>query len=167
MNTFNDILPALIKKFPTLMSKKTVEQLVLTDKNALSYESAALCMASIDANESDNTLSKESEVPFDKDSRSDYDTKKEKDFVLEDAIRHNFANIKFQSLVDFAKKEDTFLYTEFVDVDAARNRIASEIINKYENEFDSFLVALKTAEGVDKSIIESLLQTRIHVGEVN
>jgi hypothetical protein len=168
MKSFYDILPNLIDRYPTIVSKETIEKLVLADKNALSFETASACIGSLDVfKERLETLSKEEQTPIDKDSSGDYSTKKEKDFVLEDSIRHNFANVKFQSLVDYAKKEDTFLYTEFVDIDAARNRIASEIVSKYENEFNSFLVALKAAEGVEKSVIDSLLQTKIHVGELN
>lgn len=168
MKAFYDILPNLINKFPTIVSKETIEKLVFADKNAMSFDSAASCIANIEVfKEQIEALSKENEVPFDKDSPGDYNTEKEKDFVLEDSIRHNFANVKFQTLVDYAKKEDSFLYTEFVDIDAARDRIASEIVSKYESDFNSFLVALKTAEGVDKSVIDALLQTKIHVGELN
>jgi 6-pyruvoyl-tetrahydropterin synthase len=166
MNTFNDILPSLIKKFPSIVSKETIEGLVLKeDKNALSFECAFLCMSELDS--SKESRSQEATASFDTAGANDYETEKEKDFTLEEAVRNNFANVKFKALVDHAKKEDTFLYTEFTDIDSARNRIASEIISKYENEFNSFLVALKTAEGVDKSVIESLIQTKIHVGELN
>jgi hypothetical protein len=164
MNTFNDILPFLIKKYPTIVSKDTIEKLVLADKGALSFDSASACLSELEvAAANDNVRSKEESNPI----GSEFDTQKEKDFVLEEAVRHNYANVKFKALVDYAKKEDSFLYTEFSDIDAARNRIAAEIVSKYESDFNSFLVALKTAEGVDKSIIDSFLQTKIHVGELN
>jgi hypothetical protein len=167
-NSFNNILPILIKEFPSIVSKETIQKLILSDKNALSYECAFNCISEIDAN--DQKLpkkSQEGELPIDKATAEDYDTDNEQKFVLEQATRSNYANVKFKALVDHAKKEDTFLYTEFVDIDSARNRIASEIVSKYENDFNSFLVALKTAEGVDKSKIEELIQTKIHVGELN
>jgi hypothetical protein len=167
MNNFNDILPGLIKKLPSIVSKKTIEDLVLAKNNALSFECASNCIAELNIAEEKNARSSESQEPIDKDNPGDYDTKGEKDFTLEEAVRHNFANVKFKALVDYAKKEDSFLYTEFTEIDSARNRIASEIVSKYENDFNSFIVALKTAEGVDKTILESLLQTKIHVGELN
>jgi hypothetical protein len=168
MNGFNDILPKLIKHFPTIVSKKTIESLLLLDKNALSYDSAASCITELDsAKEMNKTHSSEATQGIDRSDAGDYQTKKEDDFVLANSVRSHFANVKFDSLVDFAKKEDTFLFTEFTEVDAARNRIAAEIVSKYENDFNSFLVSLQAQEGVDKSIVESLLQTKIHVGELN
>jgi hypothetical protein len=167
MNTFNDILPNLIKNYPSIVSKKTIENLLLTDKNALSYESAMNCIAEIDSASEQNTISTESTQPIDRSDAGDFETKKEKDFVLENASRMHYANVKFSSLVEFAKKEDAFLFTEFMDVEAARNRLASEIVSKYENEFNAFLVSIQAQEGVDKSIVESLIQTKIHVGELN
>jgi hypothetical protein len=168
MTNYNDILPNLVKKFPAIISKKTVEQLVLSDTNALSFECASVC---IDELESADTgaakRSQESTLIDGKSAPSDYDTKNEHDFTLEEIKRLNFANVKFKALVDYARKEDTLLYTEFNEIDSARNRIASDIISKYENDFNSFLVSLRMAEGVDKSVIDSLIQTKIHVGELN
>jgi hypothetical protein len=167
MGTFNNILPKLIKKFPSLVRKETIEKLVLQDKNALSYEAASNCIGALDAfareHEKDAVSTESESDQF----KGDFDTKGEKDFTLEESTRLNFANVKFSALVDYAKEDDTFLYTEFVDVDAARNRVASEIVANYENDFNSFLVSLKTAEGVDKSVIDGFLQTKIHVGELN
>jgi hypothetical protein len=170
MNSFNDILPTLIKKFPTIVSKETIEKLILNDtKNALSYESAMNCVTALDVAREQNELlrSVENTHTIDRSDAGDYNTNNEKDFTLENSIRRDFSNVKFSALVDFAKKDDFFLFTEFVDVDAARNRIASEIVSKYENDFNAFLVSLQAQEGVDKSIITSLLQTKIHVGELN
>jgi hypothetical protein len=167
MNSFNDILPKLIKQFPSIVSKETIEKLLLSDKNALSYENAAQCISEIDSAVERNTLSTESTQGIDRSDAGDYETKKEKDFVLENSLKNHFANVKFKALVDFAKKEDTFLFTEFTEIDAARNRIAAEIVSKYENDFNSFLVSLQAQEGSGKSIIESLLQTKVHVGEIN
>jgi hypothetical protein len=165
MNNFNNILPSLVRQLPSLVSKETIEKLLLADKNALSYENAADCIATLDSViENKNAFAKESTQPVE----GDFDTKNDKNFTLEDSVSQNyFANVKFKALVDFAKKEDTFLFTEFTDIDAARNRISAEIVSKYENDFNSFLVSLQAQEGVDKSIIESLLQTKIHVGELN
>jgi hypothetical protein len=147
------------------MTKKTIEDLVMADKNALSFECASSCIGELDVAEAQR--SQESSIPIDKDDASSYNTENEKTFFLENATKQHFADVKFKALVDHAKKEDSFLFSEFVEVDAARNRIASEIISKYENEFNSFLVALKTAEGIDKSAIDSLIQTKIEVGEIS
>jgi 6-pyruvoyl-tetrahydropterin synthase len=170
MGSFNKSLPNLIKKFPSIICKDSVDSLLSADKYALSFEDAKDCMALIDIikNEDKNkdaALSTEGHST--KEFDADFETKNTKDFLLEESTRHNFANVKFNALIDYAKQEDTFLYTEFNEADAARNRIASEVVSKYENDFNSFLMALKTAEGVNKTVIDSLIQTKIHVGELN
>jgi hypothetical protein len=166
MANLHYILPGLIKRFPHLLSRKTVSDLLMADKNAISYESASDCMAELDAAEAAGHLSKESENPIDTGNPEDFASDKEKDFTLEDTIKAHFANIKFKALVDIAKKEDTFLFTEFSEVEAARNRIASEIVSKYENDFNSFITALEGTEGTNKTIVNQLVQTKIHVGDL-
>jgi hypothetical protein len=168
MINFNTVLPRLIKEFPKLLTRKTIEKLVISDDpHTLSYESAAACIAEIDVAKENGSISRESEDPMDGADKGDFDTEKEQSFFLENAKLSHFANIKFSALVDFAKKDDSLLYTEFMNVDTARDRIVSEIVSKYENDFNSFLVALQATEGVDKSIIESLVQTKVHVGEIS
>jgi hypothetical protein len=166
MLNLNYILPGLIKRFPHFLSRETVSKLLLTDKNALSYEDASACMAELDAAEQDNKISKESENPIDTKSPSDFSTDGEQDFTLEDTVKSHFANVKFKALVDIAKKEDTFLFTEFSEVEAARNRLASEIVSKYESDFNSFITALEGTEGTNKTVVNQLVQTKIHVGDL-
>jgi hypothetical protein len=170
MSSFNKSLPNLIKKFPSIISKESVDSLLSSDKYALSFEDAKDCMALLDIIDNVNKINPATQSTEDhstKEFNSDFETKNTKDFLLEESTRHNFANVKFSALIDYAKHEDTFLYTEFNEADAARNRIASEVVSKYENDFNSFLMALKTAEGVNKTVIDSLIQTKIHVGELN
>jgi hypothetical protein len=168
MMNFNIVLPRLIKEFPGIVSKKTIEKLVVdcNDKNALSYESAAECIAEIDAAQTDKVYSTEGEVPMDQSTKADFQTDNEGKFVLDKTKLAHFANVKFGALVDFAKKDDSLLYTEFRNIDAARDRIISEVVSKYEHDFNSFLVSLQATEGSDKSIIETLLKTKVHVGEI-
>jgi hypothetical protein len=166
MKDFNDILPSLIKSLPRIISRKGVHALLQLDKNALSYESASSCMAAIDVAEETGALSREEGNAIDTPEAPDFNSKQVKAFTLEDSEQKNFADIKFKALVDIVKKDDMFLFTEFAEVDAARNRIASEIVSKYENDFNSFLTALAGTEGVDKSVVGQLVGTKIQVGDI-
>jgi hypothetical protein len=169
MKSYFDILPTLIRSFPGSVSREAIEHIVTDPRSGMSYECAAKCIAEIDAtNEIFNAaLHSRESVPMDRASGQDFATNGPAKFVLEEANLKNFANVKFQALVDLAKKDDSLLYNEFVEVDNARDRVAADVVSKYEHDFNSFLVALQTTEGVDKSIVDSLIQTKIHVATIN
>jgi hypothetical protein len=169
MNTFNNSLPSLLRSFPGIISEESIKQLISDDKEIISYENAAECFSVIDAykkQNADKTQSRESTGEIDTASKGDFETKGEDDFTLTTMKNHHFANIKFKALVDFAKQDDVFKYNHYAEVDAMRNRAASDIIAKYESEFNSFLISLQGTEGVDKSIINSLVQTKLSVDEI-
>jgi hypothetical protein len=168
MNTFNTLLPKLIRDLPDIVSQETIEKLVLSKENSLSFETASECLAELGTSGKDNnSRSQESEKPIDSAKAGDFEAKGEDDLTLNKMKNHYFANVKFKNLVDFAKKDNVFLFNEFSEVDAARNRIGSEIISKYENEFNSFLISLQATEGTDKSTIDDLVQTKLSVDHIN
>ena len=57
------------------------------------------------------------------------------------------------------------LYTEFVNLDKARERIAAQIVAKEENNFNMLLNEMKTTTGTNKDILDKLISTNLDVTE--
>lgn len=147
----------LSKKFPGIaFNKDAVENLVTNDK--ISYEAAANLVADIDTAAS-NGISRSSEAST---SPVDVDGKLE-EMVGKKAVDHWFKDVKLGAMIEAIKKDDTLLYTEFVNNDKARERIVSEIVKKEEGNFNTLLNEIKTTTGTDKTLFDKLIGTSVDV----
>ena len=150
MNLSN-IVNIISTKFPNAFNKKVVENLVINDK--ISFESAANLVANIDARHA-NEGSRSSE------SNNSAVSKLNEDSVTDKAVDNFFKEVKLSAMVEGVKKDDTLLYTEYLNLTNARERVLSEIVKKEEGNFDQLLNELKTT-GADASVIDKLLNTKV------
>lgn len=148
----------LSKQFPGIaFNKEAVESLVTNDK--ISYEAAANLVADIDTAASHGVQSRSSESDV---SPVDVDSKLE-EMVGKKAVDHWFKDVKLGAMLEAIKKDDTLLYTEFVNNDKARERIMSEIVKKEEGNFNTLLNEIKTTTGTDKTLFDKLIGTSVDV----
>lgn len=144
-------------KFPNAFNNKVVENLVTNDK--ISFEAAANLVATIDENSKDsNARSVESQTSAISNLNAND--------VTDKAVDNYFKGVKIGAMVEGIKKDDTMLYTEYVNLTNARERILSEIVKKEENNYNQLLNELKTT-GADSSIIDKLLDTTVDMTDYN
>jgi hypothetical protein len=142
------------KRYPKAISNEAVESLVTANK--ISFPDAAECAASIEtANVTTEAAPIVNEANF-----------KEMEGAVNEAVKRDFANAKFEAMLQGIKEDNTLLYKEFADIDNARNNVISEIL-KGETQFNSLLNQLKTTQGVDKNIIDNLIQVKVELTDIN
>lgn len=146
----------MAKVFPGVFSKESVEKMVVADQ--ISIEAAGACFVQAEARSAEAVQG--SGVPTDGLEGID------KDALDKIAKEQYFANVKFQAMLSQLKEDDTFLHDEFVSIDNARNKAIADIVATRERDFNMMLQSLKTADGVDKEVIDSLLQTKLKVEDI-
>lgn len=156
MNLSN-IVDIISAKFPNAFNKKVVENLVTNDK--ISFEAAANLVANIDAH-SNNVGARSSE------SQASAVDNLNKDDVNDKAVNNFFKGVKIGAMVEGVKKDDTMLYTEYVNLTNARERVLSEIVKKEEGNLNQLLNELKTT-GADPAVIDKLLNTSVDMTDFN
>ena len=141
----------LSNKFPGLLNKKSVENLVAQDK--ISYEAAMSVVSDIESTEAvvNSADMKSFDVP---------------EGIGEAAIKNYYGEVKSAAMVNAIKEDDTFLYNEFKEVDNARAKLAAEIISKKESDFNLFLNELKETTGADVGTCDKLIGVTPSVSEV-
>jgi hypothetical protein len=158
MLNFSNAVQFIASKMPGVISKESVGSLV--QDNKITYDAAANIVASLDASGVSGATSTESTTAGFDISSSDVDK-----MVGVKATEHFFKDMKFQAMLDAIKKDDTMLYTEFVNLDKARERIAAQIVAKEENNFNMLLNEMKTTTGTNKDILDKLISTNLDVTE--
>ena len=146
---YSNSVAVLANKFPNLFKKNSIESLVASNK--ISYQTAMDAITSIESNSAMDgfDMEKGTETP-----------------LIDDAIAREIAGTKFKAMLEQLKKDDTFMFDEFVSLDNARNKLAAEIIAKNESNFNLFLEELKTVNGTDKDLIDNLIQTKLCVTDI-
>ena len=160
MNNLSTTLKFLSKTFDgQIVTKNELETLVNNDK--VSFESAASIVADIENAESaaknDPNRSGESVgTPIDMSG----DLEK---MVGVKAVNQYFKDVKFNAMLENIKKDDTMLYTEYVTLEKAMEKIQAEIIQKEEPNFNTLLNEIKGVSEKDKPILDKLTSTRLDV----
>ena len=75
------------------------------------------------------------------------------------AVEYYLKDVKINAMLEAIKKDDTMLYTEFVNLEKARERLLAELSQKSEADFNTLLNELKTTSGVDKALLDKLTDT--------
>lgn len=156
MNLSN-VINFISTKFPGAFDKNVVENLVTNDK--ISFEAAANLVANIDAHSGD-AQARSTEA------QSSAVENLNKDDVTDKAVDNFFKGVKVGAMIEGVKKDDTMLYTEYVNLTNARERVLSEIVKKEEGNLNQLLNELKTT-GVDSSVIDKLLDTSTDITDYN
>ena len=160
MNNLSTTLKFLSKTFDgQIVTKNELETLVNNDK--VSFESAASIVADIENAESaaknDPNRSGESvSTPIDMGG----DLEK---MVGVKAVNQYFKDVKFNAMLENIKKDDTMLYTEYVTLEKAMEKIQAEIVQKEEQNFNTLLNEIKGVSEKDKPILDKLTSTRLDV----
>lgn len=160
MNNLSTTLKFLSKTFDgQIVTKNELETLVNNDK--VSFESAASIVADIENAESaaknDPNRSGESVgTPIDMSG----DLEK---MVGVKAVNQYFKDVKFNAMLENIKKDDTMLYTEYVTLEKAMEKIQAEIVQKEEQNFNTLLNEIKGVSEKDKPILDKLTSTRLDV----
>lgn len=162
MNNLSTTLKFLSKTFDgQIVTKNELETLVNNDK--VSFESAASIVADIENAESaaknDPNRSGESVgTPIDMSG----DLEK---MVGVKAVNQYFKDVKFNAMLENIKKDDTMLYTEYVTLEKAMEKIQAEIVQKEEQNFNTLLNEIKGVSEKDKPILDKLTSTRLDLGD--
>ena len=162
MNNLSTTLKFLSKTFDgQIVTKNELETLVNNDK--VSFESAASIVADIENAESaaknDPNRSGESvSTPIDMSG----DLEK---MVGVKAVNQYFKDVKFNAMLENIKKDDTMLYTEYVTLEKAMEKIQAEIVQKEEPNFNTLLNEIKGVSEKDKPILDKLTSTRLDLGD--
>ena len=160
MNNLSTTLKFLSKTFDgQIVTKNELETLVNNDK--VSFESAASIVADIENAESaaknDPNRSGESVgTPIDMSG----DLEK---MVGVKAVNQYFKDVKFNAMLENIKKDDTMLYTEYVTLEKAMEKLQAEIVQKEEQNFNTLLNEIKSVSEKDKPILDKLTSTRLDV----
>lgn len=160
MNNLSTTLKFLSKTFDgQIVTKNELETLVNNDK--VSFESAASIVADIENAESaaknDPNRSGESVgTPIDMSG----DLEK---MVGVKAVNQYFKDVKFNAMLENIKKDDTMLYTEYVTLEKAMEKLHAEIVQKEEQNFNTLLNEIKGVSEKDKPILDKLTSTRLDV----
>lgn len=160
MNNLSTTLKFLSKTFDgQIVTKNELETLVNNDK--VSFESAASIVADIENAESaaknDPNRSGESvSTPIDMSG----DLEK---MVGVKAVNQYFKDVKFNAMLENIKKDDTMLYTEYVTLEKAMEKLHAEIVQKEEQNFNTLLNEIKSVSEKDKPILDKLTSTRLDV----
>lgn len=160
MNNLSTTLKFLSKTFDgQIVTKNELETLVNNDK--VSFESAASIVADIENAESaaknDPNRSGESVgTPIDMSG----DLEK---MVGVKAVNQYFKDVKFNAMLENIKKDDTMLYTEYVTLEKAMEKLHAEIVQKEEQNFNTLLNEIKSVSEKDKPILDKLTSTRLDV----
>ena len=142
-----------------VVNKNELETLVNNDK--ISFESAASIVADIEnaesADKTNPNLSRESaNSPID--MNGDLDK-----MVGVKAINQYFKDVKFKAMLENIKKDDTMLYTEYVNLEKGLEKLHSEIIQKEEHNFNTLLNEIKTVSEKDNPILDKLVSTSLDI----
>lgn len=162
MNNLSTTLKFLSKTFDgQIVTKNELETLVNNDK--VSFESAASIVADIENAESaaknDPNRSGESVgTPIDMSG----DLEK---MVGVKAVNQYFKDVKFNAMLENIKKDDTMLYTEYVTLEKAMEKIQAEIVQKEEQNFNTLLNEIKGVSEKDKPILEKLTSTTLDLSD--
>lgn len=141
-------------RFPgAIFSKESVEDLVTRDK--ISYECAASMVADIDANSAAGARGVEG-TKVSPVNVKDEDLDR---MIGKQAVNYYLKDVKINAMLEGIKKDDTMLYTEYVNVEKARERILAEIVQKEEGNFNTLLNEIKTTTGADKALLDKLTDT--------
>lgn len=160
MTNLSTTLKFLSKTFGgRAITKNTLETLVNNDK--ISFESAASIVADIDnAASDDNARSHESATNTPVDMSGDLEK-----MIGTKAIDHYFKDVKLSAMIEGIKKDDTMLYTEYVTLEQAREKLLSEIVRKEEYNFNTMLNEIKNTSEKDNAILEKLTSTALDLGD--
>lgn len=154
MDKLSNTVKFLSNKFPgVIFSKESIEQLVTRDK--ISYECAANMVADIDAAASAGARSSEGSTVSPINVKSE-DLDK---MIGKQAVEYYLKDVKINAMLEAIKKDDTMLYTEFVNLEKARERLLAELSQKSEADFNTLLNEIKTTSGVDKALLDKLTDT--------
>lgn len=148
MVNLSNAVKALADKFPGVFSRESVEELVTRDK--ISYECAANVVAAIDSSAASRSSEGTKVSPIDV-GNDDLDA-----MVGKQAVNYYLKDVKIKAMLESIKKDDTMLYTEYVNMEKARERILAEMVQKYEYDFNTLLNEIKTTTGTDKALLDKL-----------
>ena len=156
---FSDTVKFLSKKFPGIIfSKESVENLVTTDK--ISYEAAANLVADIDSSADGHRAAEGATV-----SPINVENEDLNKMVGAQAVAYYLKDVKIHAMLEGIKKDNTMLYTEYVNLEKARERLESEILQHEEGNFNTLLNEIKTTVGTDKTVLDGLINTTNCVNE--
>ena len=160
MINLSNVVSFLSKKFPGIVfSRESVESFVTQDK--ISFEAAANLVADIDSANSNGATGVEGAKVSPIDVANDDISK----MVGAQAVNYYLKDVKINAMLEGIKKDDTMLYTEYVNLEKARERLLAEIAQKEENNFNTLLNEIKTTTGTDKGILDKLIDTSCCVNE--
>lgn len=157
---FSNTVKFLSSKFPGIIfSKESVENLVTRDK--ISYEAAANMVADIDASSVAGSRSSEGTNT----SPVDISGEEIDKMIGAQAVKFYLRDVKIKAMLEAIKKDDTMLYTEYVNIEKARERLLAELAQKSEADFNTLLNEIKTTDGTDKALLDKLTDTACCVTE--
>ena len=157
---FSNTVKFLSSKFPGIIfSKESVENLVTRDK--ISYEAAANMVADIDASSVAGSRSSEGANT----SPVDISGEEIDKMIGAQAVKFYLKDVKIKAMLEAIKKDDTMLYTEYVNIEKARERLLAELAQKSEADFNTLLNEIKTTDGTDKALLDKLTDTACSVTE--
>ena len=154
MVNLSDAVSFLSDEFPGSISKEAVSALV--SENKITFDAAANVMANLETHGFNGSRSNEAKAAID-----NYDDVDELNGVK--AATAFYKDIKFKAMLDSCKKDDTMLYTEFMNIEKARERIMSEIVAREENNFNMLLNQIKDTTGTDKNLFDKLIGVNLTV----
>lgn len=154
MVNLSDAVSFLSDKFPGSISREAVSALV--SENKITFDAAANVMGNLEAHGLDGSRSNEAKAAID-----NYDDVDELNGVK--AATAFYKDVKFKAMLDSCKKDDTMLYTEFMNIEKARERIAAEIVAKEENNFNMLLNQIKDTTGTNKDLFDKLIGVNLSV----
>jgi len=160
MVNLSNTVKFLSSKFPGIVfSKEAVEDLVTRDK--ISYEAAANMVADIDTASAAGARSSEGSKVSPIDVSND-DLEK---MIGAQAVKYYLKDVKINAMLEAIKKDDTMFYTEYVNIEKARERLLAELAQKTEADFNTLLNEIKTTTGTDKTLLDKLTDTACCVTE--
>jgi hypothetical protein len=141
------VIAHFAKRLPNLFSRESINALVRN--NDVSLEHARESLEAVDMYENAHDKNISTAETIDKMQKLGF-----------------YANVKFEAMLEAAKEDERLLYDQFVTIDNARNEAMAKIIDKKEDDVNAVLNSLKTLPKVDPKEIDSLIQIKVRVEDI-